>query len=897
MHDFLVHSGVKRKSGRYPWGSGITPYQHEWWFSWGEKEMGLREQGLTDQEIAKMMGLNLSDLIATRQAVKERERAAQKAEAYRLRQKGMSNTAIAERMGVTEGAVRNWCKENQDIREETIQNTVDILKKNVSAKKYLDVGIGNEAILGITETKKNAALAQLKAEGYEIIQIKVPQQNNTTQKTTMKILAPPGTTWKDVQQNQDRIAILNETTRDNGKTWLDIYPPENIKSDRVMIRYGDDGGKEKDGLIEIRRGVEDLTMGDSSYAQVRIAVDGKYYMKGMAIYSDDIPKGYDVVYNTNKGKNVAKQDVFKPQNVNESTGEIDYSDPFSAVLKQKVGQRFYIDKNGKERLSAVNIIKEEGDWEKHSKTIASQMLSKQDLSVAKRQLDIERQTYERQFQEIMAITNPVVKKNLLKEFASDCDSASVQLKAAAFPRQNTRVLLPLPKMKEDEVYAPGYKDGERVVLIRYPHGGKFEIPELVVNNRNRSGQQTIGNTARDAIGINPKVAEKLSGADFDGDFVLVIPNNSGKIKTAPSLEGLKNYDPKESYPAYPGMPKVTKKNFNDQQQMGVVTNLITDMQLKGAKPAEIARAVRHSMTVIDAVKHNLDWKTSYQDNGIAELKKKYQGKAQGGASTLISKAKSPEYVNERSKDYIKWDPVTGEKIYRETGRTTINSKGEIVLKQEKSYKMAERKDAHELSSGTSMETLYGDFANSMKSMANRARLAYLNTKSEKQNASATQTYAKEVESLTSKLNNAMRNAPANRKANLVASLVVKAKMEDNPALKEKDNKKERDKIRTRALAAASARYGATRKENSIDITPKEWEAIQSNAISSSKLSQILQYTNSETIKQYATPKSRPSLSTSNLAAARALLNMGYTQAEVAERFDVSVSTLIRNLDE
>ena len=525
------------------------------------------------------------------------------------------------------------------------------------------------------------------------------------------------------------------------------------------------------------------------------------------------------------------------------------------------------------------------------------MLSKQDLSVAKRQLDIERQTYERQFQEIMSITNPVVKKNLLKEFQSDCDSAAVHLKAAAFPRQATRVLLPLPKIKEDEVYAPGYKDGERVVLIRYPHGGKFEIPELIVNNRNKSGQQTITNKAKDAIGINPKVAEKLSGADFDGDFVLVIPNNSGRIKTAPSLDGLKNYDPKESYPAYPGMTKVTKKNFNDQQQMGVVTNLITDMQLKGAEPAEIARAVRHSMTVIDAVKHNLDWKTSYKDNGIAELKKKYQGKAQGGASTLISKAKSPKYVNERSKDYVKWDPVTGEKIYKETGRTTTDSKGRTVLKQEKSYKMAEAKDAFELSPNpTAMESLYGDFANSMKSLANKARLAYMNTHSQKQNSSASKVYVKEVESLNAKLNSALRSAPANRKANLVASLVVRAKMEDNPALKDKDNKKERDKIRTRALAAASARYGATRKENSIDITPKEWEAIQSGAISSSKLSSILEYTNSETIKKYATPKSRPSLSTSNLAAARALLSMGYTQQEVADRFDVSVSTLIRNLD-
>ena len=35
----------------------------------------------------------------------------------------------------------------------------------------------------------------------------------------------------------------------------------------------------------------------------------------------------------------------------------------------------------------------------------------------------------------------------------------------------------------NEIYAPNYRDGENVVLIRYPHGGIFEIPELIVNNK------------------------------------------------------------------------------------------------------------------------------------------------------------------------------------------------------------------------------------------------------------------------------------------------------------------------------------------------------------------------------------------------------------------------------
>ena len=48
--------------------------------------------------------------------------------------------------------------------------------------------------------------------------------------------------------------------------------------------------------------------------------------------------------------------------------------------------------------------------------------------------------------------------------------------------------------------------------------------------------------------------------------------------------------------------------------MGDVSNLITDMTIKGANNDELARAVRHSMVVIDSEKHNLDVKASARDN-------------------------------------------------------------------------------------------------------------------------------------------------------------------------------------------------------------------------------------------------------------------------------------------
>ena len=134
-----------------------------------------------------------------------------------------------------------------------------------------------------------------------------------------------------------------------------------------------------------------------------------------------------------------------------------------------------------------------------------------------------------EYDEIMSLTNPAVKKKLLDSFADGCDSSAVHLKAAAMPRSSWHVLLPITTMKETEVYAPNYRDGDTVVLIRYPHGGRFEIPELTVNNKNKLANQTI-RQAKDAIGIHPDVAKRLSGADFDGDAVLVIPNNNKLVK-------------------------------------------------------------------------------------------------------------------------------------------------------------------------------------------------------------------------------------------------------------------------------------------------------------------------------------------------------------------------------
>lgn len=324
----------------------------------------------------------------------------------------------------------------------------------------------------------------------------------------------------------------------------------------------------------MRRGVKDLDLGNSNYAQVRILVDGTHYMKGMAIYNDDLPKGVDVIFNTNKSKGTPM--LGDKNNTVLKLIKNDPENPFGSLIKEHGGQSYYIDKDGKEKLSLINKRAEEGDWGSWSDHLSSQFLSKQPLPLIKKQLNMSAADKQAEFDEICALTNPTVKKAMLKSFADDCDAAAVHLKAAALPRQKYQVILPIPSMKDTEVYAPNYKDGEQVALVRYPHGGRFEIPILTVNNRQKDAVKVIGKNPIDAVGINGKVAAQLSGADFDGDTVMVIPTGKNvKIAAEPPLKGLEGFDPKLKYG---GKPEGTFKVMNNTQtEMGKVSNLITDM--------------------------------------------------------------------------------------------------------------------------------------------------------------------------------------------------------------------------------------------------------------------------------------------------------------------------------
>ena len=417
-----------------------------------------------------------------------------------------------------------------------------------------------------------------------------------------------------------------------------------IDSKRIKVNYAEDGGTNADGVIYVRPGVKDISIDSNRYAQVRVAVDGTHYMKGMAMYRDDLPDGVDLVFNTNKSDTGNKHDVFKDGTMKKNAdGSIDKDNPFGAQISRQIVVK---DSKDKEHLtSAMNLVNEEGTWSTWSRSLSSQILSKQSPELAQNQLDMSYERRRRTYDEIRSLTNPTVRKKLLEDFADGADSASVHLQAATLARSSYHVILPVQSIKPNEVFAPNFKNGETIALIRSPHGGTFEIPNLVVNNRNREAIKLIQSGARDALGIHPSVAQHLSGADFDGDFVIAVPNDRGKINYTPALEGLKDFDPKASFPAYPGMKPVDPKNM--QAEMGKITNLIADMTIKGANSSEIARAVRHSMVVIDSEKHNLDHKRSFKQNGIAELKEKYQGRSNAGAATLITRAGSKQWIDQR----------------------------------------------------------------------------------------------------------------------------------------------------------------------------------------------------------------------------------------------------------
>lgn len=872
--------GTPRHSGRYPWGSGKNPRRNRDFISRVEEYRG---KGFSNPQIARMMGMTTTEFRKKITIANEQRLASNVARAVRLMEKYNNKSEVGRIMGINESSVRSYLAQANKVRSTSVQNTAEMIKASVSADKYIDVTKGSEILMGVSKTNLKAAVQALKEEGYTVAEVRVKQLGADHKYTTVQVVAPPGTDYKEISNNKIRIGLINGYSEDGGRTYRSFERIKSVDSDRIAIKYESDA----DGLIELRRGVEDISLGHSQYAQVRIGVDDKLYLKGMAAYGD-VPKGYDIAFNTNKAKGTPMDEVLKPLK-----DELDSNGVFGATVRQ----RHYVDANGKEQLSAINIVNEAGDWGDWSKTLSSQFLSKQSPKLAKEQLDKSYSETKREYDEIMALTNPTVKSYLLDRFADGCDKKAVDLAAASLPRQASYVILPVPDIPEGKIYAPNFNQGERVVLVRYPHAGRFEIPELTVDNNIPSAKKLMEN-AVDAVGINQQTAKQLSGADFDGDTVLVIPNNDRRIKTEKPLKGLETFEPAELFTLPPEATK-TKDDpkFDKQYQMGMISNLITDMTLKGASDggaaslAEIERAVKHSMVIIDAEKHNYDWRASEIEYGIAALREKYQGSKQGGASTIISRASGQAHPYARKE--LSPDPETGAKRYHYTDETytTVDEKGREHTHKRKieSTKMYEVDDAYDLVSDRGnpyrMEIVYADYANAQKALGNLSRKSSMDTPKQKRNPSAAKAYEKEVESLDAKLLKAEANAPLERAAQIYGNWIVREKVIANPGMTQDEKKK----VRTQALAEGRARTGASR--HPIEVTPKEWEAIDAGAISPTKLRKILNNTDLDVIKSYATPRESVKISQRQIELARKLLAEGKSTADIADRLDVSTFAL------
>lgn len=883
----LSHYGILRKSGRYPWGSGgDVPQRSKSFLDIVDQH---KKDGWTEKQICEAYSnddykMTVIQLRAMRTIAGAEWKASQIAQVQAMKERGWGPTEISKRMGIPEPTVRSYLKPGADDKKNKIYATSEMLREEVKrAGGILDISKGTENHLGVTKEKKDAAVAMLVEEGYVISYVKIPQLGfRGSQGTTQKVLALPGTTRSEIYARRGDIETIKKMSPDHGESWYGIKPPISINSNRVKIINAEDGGNLADGVIYVRPGVPELSMNGKNYAQVRIMVDNTHYIKGMAIYKDDLPKGVDLVVNSAKSKADAPTTLSALKKIKD-----DPADPFGTAVDQ------VRDKDGKV-TSAMNLVNEEGDWAKWSNTISSQVLSKQNPALAKQQLNMTMERRLSEYSEISSLTNLTVRRRLLEDFASTTDSAAVHLKAAALPGQRWHVILPVNSLKDDEIFAPNYNNGERVAVIRYPHGGTFEIPDLKVNNKNAEARRIVGPASQDAVGFNPSVAARLSGADFDGDTVLVIRNNHRTLKIDPPLKDLEGFDPKTAYPKYPGMKVLTPKR--KQQEMGNVTNLITDMQIKGASHAEIARAVKHSMVVIDAEKHELNYKQSAIDNGIRGLKDKYQAGQDGSraASTLISRSSAsirvPERLPSRSKEGGPVNKETGKLQFTPTNATYIDKKtGKVMLRTTKSKQGAETDDAHTLSSGTPMEKIYADHANRLKALANQARRDAVNTPRAEWSPSAKETYAKEVASLNAKHDLALRNAPLERRAQSAAGKMVRLKKEAEPNMDEETEKK----LSYRALETMRARMGVSKQH--IQFTPAEWDAIQAGAISDSKLSALLDHADMDNVRKLATPRTRLTMTPTKITRATSMLNLGYTRVEVAEALGVPLSTLDTSL--
>lgn len=939
----LKHYGIKRKSGRYPWDPSLHLPKN---YKFIEDRDEMKKRGLSDNEIAKQMGLSTTVYRSKVTIAKEELKQYNMQRISKLQSEGMIIDDIAKTIGTTGQTVRNYLDEiknpNKSARAQRVQTeaVADTLEAAVKRSKYIDVGKGVEIQMGISKEKLKSGLNALVESGeYEVHNLRIAQVTDKNNSTPVKVLTKKGVERSEIYKNMDKVRPVEEfAINGDARMFQQMERPKSIGWDRVHIRYAipegqkghgtNDDGAMMDGAMFLRPGVKDLNLGKASYAQVRIAVGDTHYLKGMALYGTEemfkgIPKGTDIIFNTNKTANKTPQEVLKELKKNPEGGApIDGPNPFGATVKR---QNTLVDAKGnpvykpgvKDRfgnkvpqIGSVNIVNEEGDWGSWSKALSAQFLSKQPTTVVHERLKATMKQVQDEYESIQKVTNPVIKKQLMESFVSDLESKQVHMKAAAPKGFQGHVILPVPDMKENEVYAPNYKNGEKVVLIRYPHGGRFEIPELTVNN-NSVARKMISKDSPDAIGIHPKVASKMSGADFDGDTAYVIPNNKGKFKSRDSLKELKNFDP-NMYADKPGTFTPITKRYQ-QTLMGVVSNLITDMTLQGAPSNEIARAVKHSMVVIDAEKHKLNYKRSAEENGIDALMKRYMthvDKVKYGdlerynpKTRRVDKVIDPDKLKKDlmpGKEYIsastiisrhKQSVITdGYQVEVPDPKSKSGGTKMVWRNKKETYLVNMVKDANVFlgPNATKTEHHYADYINELKAFKNKVDSEMSGIKMPARDPKAAKIYAEEVLSMKDKVNQVKINRIKERQAQRMAEVSSKAEIarrSEDEVLK----KDEISRIKQQALNKARSMVGAERTP--VTITDDEWDAVQSNAVSGTLLKELVSFMDDSQLKSLATPRANKQMTDARKSKAKALLANGYTIAQVAEALGVSSSTI------
>lgn len=1035
--DALEHTGVAhdenppgRGSGRYPFGSGNRQHQHDWDLISRINKLKEANPDVSEAQLAAMLGYyqydnsgkvitdpetgapkgSTSKLRAQKQIAVNNKKKDEYAEClwYTMHTnpatgKPYNPSEIGRIIGKNESSVRSILATGQNGNPNKVTDVANKLRKASEEKGYIDIGKGTELSLNISPDGLKTAVEMLKAEGYTTQEARLKQVgSNGANETIFKVLCPPGSENKPpIYRHMDDIKLVDDPDGiESVLTKKGLGDPPKIDPKRIKIIYDEQGGTQRDGLIQIRATRDengnlvsaspDLSLGNAKYAQVRIAVNGGpecvtkdnplgvKYIKGMAVYNTDLPENVDICVNSNKSEKDGMKKALKDIQMNKD-GTI-----ASNMFGASVVQTEYTDpKTGERKRSAINIVgssapnandaHKEGAWNAWSKNLPAQFLAKQSLPLVQKQLKLAIAAKEDEYNDILSYNNPVVRKKLLEKFGDECNGAACDLKAAPIAGQGVKVLIPVPSLKDTECYCPSLPNGTTVALVRFPHAGPFEIPIRTVNNNNKEANSFMKN-APDAIGITKATADKLSGADFDGDTVIAIPmtrkNSKGEfdkvvsIKSAPSLPGLKGFDPTAEYgiknPRFSKMVdangKPTYKYFKSDKEkgieMGVVSNLITDMYAKGCSDEmELSRAVRYSMVVIDAKKHELNYKAAAEDYGIAELKQKYQSNPDGshGASSLLSRAKHPVEVDARSMR-SKIDPITGERIFLAPSQTMEADRKKVRVPAPEGYQWYDKngkphkstwmkdkdgKDVTKTYDGSIKKDTQGRYyydPGSGKEVwetvgyKKRTQKDYeMNTVKDarelmSQNPSEIeQTYAAYANHMKALGNQArldslrtpdLKYSPEAHKeyAEEVKSLDAKLIKAKANAPRERQaqilatsivngefnrrtdlDSDEKRKIKGQAVKDARARCGA--QKDRVKFTEKEWEAINKGAISKSKLEDLLDNADMDNVMSLALPKTSK-ISDAKRSRVIALAKSGYTYEQIASLVDgVSVSSI------